>query len=496
MKNILTLISLALVLISCNSKKQKAQALFDEKCAACHITPNIDVLPKHLWDKKLLPEVAAKMGILEPGYSPIEGLDYEESKAVINSGVYGELQMISPEEWAILRNYIVEMAPDSLNPTPREAHDFTSIEDFSVNKVSLDNYPGTYISYLALQKDGLYFADLNGGFFKYDYKNDEVSQHNKFDKPVVWYEQLENGEEVYTEIGKLDPTEQILGALWSVDNQGQKAIIKDSLHRPVNSLTVDINADGQLEYIVSEFGHLTGSVSLIDSKGQKTVLWPKPGAIQTEVYDVNQDGLMDIVTLVAQGDEAIMGFIQQKDGSFLPEYLLRFSPIYGTSWFELLDYDGDGDLDLLTVHGDNADKTYTQKPYHGLRISLNDGFGKFEEEFFYQLNGATRVSAADFDEDNDIDIALVSTFPDYENLPEMAFIYLENTGNFEFREQIIEEVSLGRWFLMDKGDIDQDGDLDLMISSFSYVFSPIPQKFQKAWQESGVDMLVLENKLR
>jgi hypothetical protein len=35
-----------------------------------------------------------------------------------------------------------------------------------------------------------------------------------------------------------------------------------------------------------------------------------------------------------------------------------------------------------------------------------------------------------------------------------------------------------------------------MISSFSYVFSPVPPEFQQGWQESGVDMLILENKLR
>ncbi|MGB0838040.1 MAG: FG-GAP-like repeat-containing protein [Flavobacteriaceae bacterium] len=496
MKKIIPILILILLQISCTSKKEKAQVLYQEKCAACHILPSIDVLPQKIWDKKLLPEIAAKMGILEPGYSPLEGLNYEERKAVINSGVYGKLQMISPEEWGLLRDYIVEMAPDSLTPPAREAHSFVQIEDFRVKKVALDAYPGTFISYLDLKEDGLYFADLNGGFFRYDYSLDKVIEHNRFDKPIVWYEQLENGDEVYTEIGKLDPTEQILGSLWSVDKDGNKRIIKDSLHRPVHSKTLDLDDDGDLEHVVSEFGHLTGELSLIKSNGDKQMLWPKPGAIQTENYDLNDDGLMDLVTLVAQGDEAIMGFIQQKDGSFIPEYLLRFPPIYGTSWFELLDYDGDGDLDLLTVHGDNADKTYIQKPYHGLRISLNDGTGNFEEAFFYQLNGATRVAAADFDEDNDIDIALISTFPDYENLPEMAFIYLENLGGFEFKEQVIEEVNLGRWFLMDKGDIDHDGDIDIMISSFSYVFSPVPSHLQKVWKESGVDMLVLENTLR
>jgi predicted nucleotidyltransferase len=130
-----------------------------------------------------------------------------------------------------------------------------------------------------------------------------------------------------------------------------------------------------------------------------------------------------------------------------------------------------------------------------MRISLNDGDGNFEEAFFYQLNGATRLVAEDFDQDNDIDIALVSTFPDYENYPEMAFIYLENLGDFNFKENIIEDVNLGRWFLLDKGDIDNDGDIDILISSFTYTFSPVPDEFQKAWEENNVDLILLENNL-
>jgi hypothetical protein len=224
MKKFFFVLFLSSLISSCTKEDKMAQnkALYDQKCAACHIIPSIDVLPKRLWDEKLLPEVAAKMGILEPGYSPLEGMDYEERKAVIESGVYGSVQIVTPEEWAQLRAYILEMAPDSLAPTPRESHDFHPIENFEVQKVSLDDYPGTYISYLSLKEDGLYFADLSGGFYQYNHREKAVSEYRRFDKPVVWYEQLQDGKEVYTEIGKLDPSEQVLGKLWEVDQNGDR----------------------------------------------------------------------------------------------------------------------------------------------------------------------------------------------------------------------------------------------------------------------------------
>ena len=136
--------------------------------------------------------------------------------------------------------------------------------------------------------------------------------------------------------------------------------------------------------------------------------------------------------------------------------------------------------------------------YHGLRIHINDGNNNFEEKYFYSLNGATRFVANDFDQDGDIDFGIISTFPDYEKTPEFSFVYLENTnsGAFSFSPYTFKESNLGRWFLMDSGDVDGDGDEDIILSAFSYSFTPVPEEFTKFWNEQNVDILVLENKLK
>ena len=176
---------------------------------------------------------------------------------------------------------------------------------------------------------------------------------------------------------------------------------------------------------------------------------------------------------------------------------MEFSPVFGTSWFELVDYNGDGLEDIITVQGDNADISYVHKPYHGMRIYLNNGDNTYSESFFYPMYGATRVVSRDFDQDGDLDFALISTFPNYLEFPELTFVYLENKNSedYVFTTNILEDPSMARWFLMDAADIDDDGDEDLVLSSLTLGFTPVPEVLSNRWKNSNVDILVLENTL-
>ena len=112
------------------------------------------------------------------------------------------------------------------------------------------------------------------------------------------------------------------------------------------------------------------------------------------------------------------------------------------------------------------------------------------------MYGATRFTADDFDEDGDIDIALISSFPDYEENSDFSFVYLENKDakNFKFEMFGLNEPTLGRWLLIDSNDIDNDGDKDIVLSAFSYYLAPVSEDLLNAWRESNVDLLILENK--
>ena len=93
------------------------------------------------------------------------------------------------------------------------------------------------------------------------------------------------------------------------------------------------------------------------------------------------------------------------------------------------------------TNGDNADFTTSPtKPYHGIRIYLNRGNLRFEEAWFFHLNGAYKAIARDFDQDGDLDIAAISFFPDYERSPRESFVYLENQGGLNFTASGLDEA--------------------------------------------------------
>ncbi|WP_166435188.1 FG-GAP repeat domain-containing protein [Christiangramia sabulilitoris] len=418
----------------------------------------------------------------------------------MKTNTFPSTPVITEEEWKILQDYILSKAPDSLPETKKPLNVNSSLALFEPKPLKLDENPGSYITYLEYlpEEERLAIGDIQNNLIMYDFESNQIESTVKGNSPIIKYNKFKEKKYI-TQIGRLNPSERPAGSL-SILEDDQVKNYNHKLHRPVHSSVADLDKDGSPEFVISEFGHFTGKVSLLkqqgDSLSNKTLI-NQPGTIRTLIRDMNNDGKQDIIALTSQGDESITILYQNQALEFNSEKAIRFSPIYGSSWFELIDYDLDGDLDIATVHGDNADKTPILKPYHGLRIHINDGNNNFTESFFYPLDGATRVVARDFDEDGDIDFALIATFPDYNEDPLRSFIYLENKDkeNYEFTTSTFEAVNEARWFLMDAGDIDKDGDLDIILSAFSYAFSPIPKDIQQFWQEKDLDLMVLENKL-
>ncbi len=480
------------------SNEERGEALYDTHCAACHMAPKIEQLPKNLWKDKVLPEMAARMGIREVGFDPLKGLSFTEQEAILKTGIYSLPPQLTNEDWLVLKAYILNMAPDSVS-NPIEAKANHPLTQFVSKPLSLDEAKGSNISYLKYDSIAklLVLGDADGRLLNYDFEKDTVISKGRFGSPLVDYS-IREDKEYMTTIGFIDPSALSSGRIGIRDSNGG-AFIPENLHRPVHTLVEDLNGDGTDELVVSEYGDLVGSLSLFvgnrNSGFEKKILLNQPGTIRVVAEDMDNDGKKDLVAITAQGDEGISILYQGDNLQFRHEKAIRFSPVFGSSWFELVDFDTDGDKDIITVNGDNADDTYVQKPYHGMRLHINNGRNEFEERYFHPLNGATRVIAKDFDKDGDIDIALLSTFPDYINHPEFSFVYLENNGGdgFNFTPFTCNDSVLGKWFLMDSGDVDNDGDEDIILSAYTKAFAPMPEGLNQKFEERNIDILILEN---
>lgn len=312
-----------------------------------------------------------------------------------------------------------------------------------------------------------------------------------------------------TEMGRLPPVEDSSGKMVKLSpdpgaDEYSATTLIDGLKRPVSAAYADFNGDDREDVVVAEFGSYTGGLAWHERRAgggfTSHSLRSKPGAIRVVARDFTNDGRPDIMALFAQGDEGLFLYENNGEGRLEEERLLQFPPSYGSSHFALADMNGDGALDVIHTAGDNSDYSpVMMKPYHGVRIFLNDGQNHFEEAYFYPLNGAYKAIPRDFDQDGDVDLATISFFPNYEESPEESFVYLENRGadTLSFVPRTFERPARGRWLVLDGGDLDGDGDEDLILGSATGLGADsgyIPDRLYEYWKGEGPLLVYLENK--
>lgn len=487
-----TLLFMAL-LMGC-SQESKNEHLARKYCSSCHLFPEPSLLDKETWDQGVFPEMALRMGL---DISRLPGTTPAELDEILRS--LPGAPLMSEAEWQSIQAYYRENAPDTLSPSPDRGKP-EILSQFSVTTVRLPVDGRAMLTFIKWDpaKKKILAGSRAGKLFQLSHA---LVLEDSFRLPSAPSDVLRTDEGLMaTCMGIMDPNDRYAGSLIQIQSNSPTAsheLVIDSLKRPVNTVQADLNNDGQDDLIVSAFGNFTGALLAFKKDGdryERHVIHQFPGNRKTIVHDFNADGLQDLLVLITQGDERLALFTNRGNFTFSYEVLLRFPPVYGSSYFELVDFNADGHLDILFTNGDNADYSAVLKPYHGVRIFLNDGRNEFEESWFYPMDGASMARASDFDADGDIDLAAISFFTDFERSPENGFLYFENRGGVLTPFQTPLAAS-GRWITMESADIDEDGDTDLLLGALAFP-AAVPESLLKTWRENRISLLLLRNKTR
>jgi len=235
--------------------------------------------------------------------------------------------------------------------------------------------------------------------------------------------------------------------------------------------------------------------------------------------DINNDGLEDVFIGAATGFEAAV-YIQDEKGNFakILQELWKKEAAYEDVDALFLDVNGDGYQDLYVVSGGNEYPVYDL--HYVDRIYLNDGTGNFSKGAIIDVGrmSGSKVSAEDFDADGDLDLfvggrhvphqyplpatsmlllnekgqlinkteTLAPQFKDLGMVTDavwadydgdgdsdltllgewMPITIFKNEGNRFVKTEVAGlENSVGWWFSIEKGDFDNDGDVDFVVGN-------------------------------
>lgn len=481
-------------LLSCNDDEQsfsdenilEGYHLSQKYCGSCHLRPEPSSLNKLTWAEHILPRMSNTLGFRRFAADYISLSDSAE--------------IVTLDQWRNIVRYYVSQAPENpikrSDPSPAINMQLTQFK-IEMPVTGIKN-PATTMVLINPQRKEILFAD---GLTEYVYTLSASSAIDSLKVGVgtASLQIVDSGFNVLT-MGVLYPSDARSGRLTTISNDMRKAaILIDSLQRPVHATYADLNGDSIKDIIMCEFGNTTGQLAWFEQIGKakftKHILKEAPGAVRTEVFDFNRDGLPDVMALMAQADEGFSIYYNGGDGKFSEERVLRLPPTHGSNYFELADFNVDGYPDIVASNGDNGDYPPILKAYHGIRIYVNNGKNQFSEKIFLPVNGAGKVIARDFDSDGDTDLASISYFPDYKQTPEESFVYWKNEGDLKFSPFSFSQSTSGRWLTMDANDCDGDGDLDIVLGNAKFTVGVLSAPLIKKWDAYSPSVLILRNTL-
>ncbi len=436
-------------------------------CGSCHKTPPADILPKRAWVEVVVPEMVAN-------WLPTVGI------------------LLTQDQGEQLMAWYAKLAPDELDPLPYGP---------GASPIAFEPAAIGGRGFLTPMVSNVKIIDLYG-----DGQNEIIVTDTELHRVSVlerdgdvWKETTiaEIQAPVHAEVfdadgdGKLDILVAALGQLMPTDEPiGSVTLLRQvergrfepqtiaaNIDRATDARPADVNGDGRIDYIVGMFGwRESGGIDwyeqLEDGTFERHIISEQHGAIRLETTDLNGDGLIDFVVLLAQEFEQVIAFINTGDDGY-GELSARFEPhilyegphpMFGSSGLILADLNQNGRMDVIFTNGDAFDLDKHPKPYHGVQWLENlggQGVPKFRYHDIGRFYGAMAAAVGDLNGDGHLDVIAVSQYNDWRDPKRQALIWFENDGRQNFTRHDLGRAAT-HLATVAVGDVDGDGRPDIV----------------------------------
>jgi hypothetical protein len=446
-------------------------------CGDCHVPPDPLTYPKGHWGQEVQ-----------------RGFDFYEKS--------GRDDLFPPSQEAVLKYYL-SLAPEQLTVAAPVEDLMTGPVTFRRQAISdIDGRRKPGVSHILADDDGFYACDmLSGGVSRVSFdasRNPQVELLASV-KSATHVERVDLLDEgvaglLVSDIGDITPEDHQLGGVYffPASTLGAEARLDDSdppvlsllesVGRVADAKAVDLDKDGAMEVVVAIFGyHETGSLELLrrsseTGKFRRSTIDGRHGASHVLFDDLDSDGDPDLIVLHSQEFESVTAYLNDGQANFEPVVLFTGPvPDYGCSSIRIADLDADGDTDIVLTNGDSMD-SHLPKPHHGIRWLENRSRKKseqdtgresvelrFVEHLISSMVGCYGADVGDLDGDGDLDI--VSCAMIWDGSTVNSVVWFEQQDDRTFIRHCLD-VCEDQHPCIELGDYDQDGDLDIAVGEF------------------------------
>ncbi|HEY5657659.1 MAG TPA: VCBS repeat-containing protein [Myxococcota bacterium] len=381
-------------------------------CSTCHPFPPPDILPRSLWRVVIGDMVAAKARVAPRSFSM--GFSVEEASAWYESQAPEKLPLaytLTRRESGPLRfrRRQVRMGPDS------EAGIAT------VQPVDASVVPGADLVLAApnMTTGGIHLITRPRGVHRIA-EGQHPARVASGDMDGDGLADL-----VVSDLGNPLPTEDRVGRVRVGINRGNGDFafetVLDGVGRVADARPVDLEGDGDLDLVVAAFGWLrSGGIYLLynqtrpagplDFRVEK--ISHRPGAVSVLPVEGLGVGPGRGLAVAFSQHYELVSLFYERAGRYEEHVVYRGPhPNWGVDNLSAVDFDGDSDTDFLLAHGDTLDDGFPFKFYHGVEWIENLGNAQFRAHRVGSLYGAHSAQAVDLDGDGDLDVVASSFLP-------------------------------------------------------------------------------------